>query len=207
MKYHYANATNEAVGPVAESELNDLFTAGAISRDTNILPEGAAAWHSYSKLLGVMVPPPLAAASLQHAVSEEMQRCRYCSEHVFATAKKCKHCGEILDVALRAAEEAKNSRSSQQPIVFMNAGGGSSAAASAVGGGYGPVVGTKSRIVAAILAFFLGSIGIHKFYLGQTAMGIVYLLLCWTFIPALISLLEGIVYLLSTERAFALKYG
>ena len=218
MKYHYANDANDAVGPVEESELHELFNKGEIKRDTNILAEGSDTWRPYSSLLGVPAPPsistltpPLAAMPPQQAAVEAMQRCPYCSEHVFATAKKCKHCGETLDVALRAAEEAKKASSSQQqPMVFMNAGGGgggSSAAASAVGGGYGPIVGTKSRIVAALLAFFLGGIGVHKFYLGQTAMGVVYLLFSWTFIPMFISWIEGLVYLLSSERAFALKYG
>ncbi|HEX2573335.1 MAG TPA: TM2 domain-containing protein, partial [Polyangia bacterium] len=42
----------------------------------------------------------------------------------------------------------------------------------------------KDKNTAAILAFTLGGIGVHRFYLGQTGMGIVYLLFCWTFIPA-----------------------
>ena len=94
-------------------------------------------------------------------------------------------------------------------MVFMNAGGGGGgSSASAVGGGFGgQIVGTKSRVVAAILAFVLGGIGVHKFYLGQIGWGIIYLLFSWTFIPFLVSLLEGVLYLLSTERAFALKYG
>jgi hypothetical protein len=33
--------------------------------------------------------------------------CPFCGEEVLATAKKCKHCGETLDVALRSAEEAR----------------------------------------------------------------------------------------------------
>ncbi len=33
----------------------------------------------------------------------EQTTCPYCSESVSASAKKCKHCGEILDVALREA--------------------------------------------------------------------------------------------------------
>lgn len=219
MKYHYVNDANDAVGPIEESELHELFNKGEIKGDTNILAEGAEAWRPYSRLTGVPVPPPnystltppLAATppQHQHAVAEAMQRCPYCSEMVFASAKKCKHCGEILDVALRAAEEAKKASASQQPMVFMNAGGGgggSSAAASAVGGGMG-FTKTKSRLVAALLAFFLGGIGIHKFYLGQTAMGVVYLLFSWTLIPMFVSWIEGVVYLLSSERAFGMKYG
>lgn len=217
MKYHYANNANEPVGPVEESELHELFNKGEIKRYTNILPEGSDAWRPYESLIGVPAPPPpnstvtppLAAYPPQQAV-EATQRCPYCSETVFASAKKCRHCGEILDVALRAAEEAKKSSLSQQPMVFMNAGGGgggSSAAASAAGGGFGPIVGTKSRVVAAILAFFFGGIGVHKFYLGQIGWGILYFLFCWTLIPMIISWIEGILYLLSTKRAFALKYG
>jgi TM2 domain-containing membrane protein YozV len=215
MKYHYANEANEAVGPVEEFELHELFNKGEIKRDTNILPDGTDAWLPYGRLNGVPAPPPNTstvtppppAMPPQQAVSEAMQRCPYCSEIVYASAKKCRHCGEILDVALRAAEEAKKA-SSQQPMVFMNAGGGGggSSAAAAVGGGMG-LTKTKSRLVAALLAFFLGGIGIHKFYLGQTAMGVVYLLFSWTFIPMFVSWIEGVIYLLSSERSFALKYG
>ena len=35
----------------------------------------------------------------------------------------------------------------------------------------------KSKIVAAVLAFFLGAIGIHKFYLGKTQAGIIHIVL------------------------------
>lgn len=35
----------------------------------------------------------------------------------------------------------------------------------------------KNRYVAAILAFFLGGLGVHKFYLGKWT-GIFYLVLC-----------------------------
>lgn len=68
-------------------------------------------------------------------------------------------------------------------------------------------VGTKSRLAAALLAFFLGGFGIHKFYLGRPIWGILYLLFCWTFIPAVIAFLECIVYLCMSDRAFAAKYG
>lgn len=68
-------------------------------------------------------------------------------------------------------------------------------------------VGEKSRIIAALLAFFLGGFGIHKFYLGQIGWGIVYLLFCWTFIPSIVAFIEFIIYLCTSDEDFARKYG
>lgn len=44
-----------------------------------------------------------------------------------------------------------------------------------------------------LLAFFLGGIGIHKFYAGKIAAGILYLLFFWTTIPAFIAFIEFII--------------
>ena len=35
----------------------------------------------------------------------------------------------------------------------------------------------RNKIVAAVLAFFLGTLGIHRFYLGRTMSGVVMLLI------------------------------
>jgi TM2 domain-containing membrane protein YozV len=71
----------------------------------------------------------------------------------------------------------------------------------------GAAVGQKSRIAAALLALFLGGLGVHKFYLGQIGWGFIYLLFCWTFIPSVIAFIEFIVYLCMSDEAFAAKYG
>ncbi|HAF45145.1 MAG: hypothetical protein A2100_00060 [Sideroxydans sp. GWF2_59_14] len=65
----------------------------------------------------------------------------------------------------------------------------------------------KSRIAAALFAFFLGGFGAHKFYLGQIGLGILYLVFCWTFIPAFIAFIEFILYLTMSDDAFDQKYG
>ena len=65
----------------------------------------------------------------------------------------------------------------------------------------------KNRVTAALFALLLGGIGIHKFYLGKAGQGILYLIFCWTFIPAILGLIEGIVYLTMSDDDFLRKYG
>jgi TM2 domain-containing membrane protein YozV/ribosomal protein L40E len=65
----------------------------------------------------------------------------------------------------------------------------------------------KSRVSTALLAFFLGGFGAHKFYLGQVGRGILYLLFFWTFIPAIIAFVEFILFLVMTDDEFNRKYG
>lgn len=65
----------------------------------------------------------------------------------------------------------------------------------------------KSRIAAALFAFFLGWFGVHKFYLGQVGMGFIYLIFCWTFIPGIIAFIEFILFLVMSDEAFNQKYG
>ena len=66
---------------------------------------------------------------------------------------------------------------------------------------------SKSKLAAALFALFLGGIGIHKFYLGRIGWGIVYLLFCWTVIPAVIGFIEGILLLIMSQSDFNQKYG
>jgi TM2 domain-containing membrane protein YozV len=65
----------------------------------------------------------------------------------------------------------------------------------------------RNKIVAALLAFFLGGFGVHKFYLGQTGLGIVYLIFCLTFIPAIVAFIESIMFIAMSDEKFDLKYG
>jgi hypothetical protein len=44
---------------------------------------------------------------------------------------------------------------------------------------YGGAISPKSRTVASILGFFLGGLGIDRFYLGNTGMGVAKLLVGW----------------------------
>lgn len=59
-----------------------------------------------------------------------------------------------------------------------------------------------NKTTAALLAFFLGGLGAHKFYEGKIGMGILYLLFVWTYIPALIALIEFVVILCKPGKEY-----
>lgn len=64
----------------------------------------------------------------------------------------------------------------------------------------------KNKTTAGLLALFLGGIGVHRFYLGQTGIGFVYLLFFWTGIPLIISFVEMIIFFTQDEQAFNDKF-
>jgi TM2 domain-containing membrane protein YozV len=75
--------------------------------------------------------------------------------------------------------------------------------------------GDKNRITAALLAFFLGMLGVHKFYLGKNTAGVIMLLggtIGWLllFIPPLIiatiAFIEFVIYLITSDEDFQRKY-
>ena len=50
-----------------------------------------------------------------------------------------------------------------------------------------------NKVAYILCALFLGGIGVHKFISGKWVLGIIYLLFFWTFIPALVAVVEAIV--------------
>lgn len=49
----------------------------------------------------------------------------------------------------------------------------------------------KDTTAGVLLALFLGGLGVHHFYMGAWFLGVVYLLFCWTFVPAAVALIEA----------------
>lgn len=80
-----------------------------------------------------------------------------------------------------------------------------SAAPSVVGGGS-----DRNKYVAALLAFFLGPLGIHRFYLGRTGSAVAMLVLSCTLVGLIVSapwaLVDMVRYLMMSDREFAERY-
>ena len=129
--------------------------------------------------------------------------CPQCGAPIDPGATECKFCGEKL-ATQQAAQQFNNQQQPQngyaqqsqpqtvyaQPVYVT---------------GINPAWPVKSKIAAGILAILLGGLGIHKFYLGKVGMGILYLLFCWTWIPTIAGIVEGIIYLCSNDENFQLK--
>jgi TM2 domain-containing membrane protein YozV/AAA+ superfamily predicted ATPase len=64
----------------------------------------------------------------------------------------------------------------------------------------------KSKGTAIVAALLGGSIGIHRFYLKQNGWGFVYLLFCWTLIPAIIGWIDVLAFLMMSQQRFDEKY-
>ena len=64
-----------------------------------------------------------------------------------------------------------------------------------------------SKPTATLLAFALGGVGAHRFYLGQWKTGLAMLLFWWTLVPTVVGFVDFVRYVLLTDREFADRYG
>ncbi len=64
----------------------------------------------------------------------------------------------------------------------------------------------KNKTTAILLAFFLGGIGVHKFYLDRPGAGAVYLIFFWTLIPSLLALIDFIILVSMSQESFDRQY-
>jgi TM2 domain-containing membrane protein YozV len=127
-------------------------------------------------------------------------KCPQCGAAVDQGATTCKYCGETLPQQQALPQQYAPSPPpqqvpyAQQPVYIQQQ-----------ANPINPSWPIKSKTAAGILAILLGGLGIHKFYLGRTGLGVLYLLFFWTYVPALIGLIEGIIYLTSNDHNFQVK--
>ena len=148
--------------------------------------------------------------------------CQYCGAQLPESAKFCSNCGAPAEAP---KTEVHNYNSYQESSGYSRPGAASayqhaSQQAAYQQPGYteynripvsnystaDPSWPVKSKIAAGILGILLGGLGVHKFYLGKIGMGILYLLFCWTGVPAIIGLIEGIIYLCDNDNDFENKH-
>ncbi len=87
--------------------------------------------------------------------------CDRCGATAAPGAEKCAYCGSYFPQQPAHAQEPQ-----QSVVVHVY---------NTVNTPYDPHGPRKSRWVALFLCFFLGGIGIHKFYLGKVGMGVLYM--------------------------------
>ena len=123
-----------------------------------------------------------------------MAFCRKCGNNIVEGVKYCPVCGTNCNEQNHTAHSPNNSpqptivyvQTPQQQVYIHKV--------------------EKSKGVALLLCFFLGGLGIHQFYLGNTVQGVFYLLFSWTCIPAIIAIFDFIIILCMSENYFHQKY-
>jgi TM2 domain-containing membrane protein YozV len=73
-----------------------------------------------------------------------------------------------------------------------------------------PPANDRNKYVAAILAFFLGTLGIHRFYLGRNGTGVLMIVISITVVGLLVTglwaLIDTVRYLVMSDAEFEHRY-
>lgn len=142
--------------------------------------------------------------------------CKNCSANIDDNVAYCPYCGVPNDAqgSQQSQNENYNQNEQQSGQYFYN--GQQNHQYQQQNMNYNPqqmnTEPTKDKLVAGLLAIFLGTLGIHKFYLGYTKSGVIMLLVSLlTFgvgatVMAVIALIEGILYLTKSDAEFYQTY-
>ena len=114
--------------------------------------------------------------------------CKSCGQSVDDNTAYCPNCGSSVQEGLPSTNAGSvGNNPYQQDAQF------GSTMAAGTAWGLGDDKKLVNKIAYGLLAILLGGFGVHKFYTGKTMWGIIYILLCWTGIPAILALVEGII--------------
>jgi len=124
-------------------------------------------------------------------------------------SRYCTKCGSVND------ETAQYCIACQSPLSPVSGGYQPMQSVNPIGSGAmtdWKALGGDKKVVAGILGLVLGGLGIHKFILGYTTEGIIMLCISvvscgmLAFIPSVIGIVEGIMYLTKTDEEFVRTY-
>lgn len=110
------------------------------------------------------------------------QYCSSCGDIVARAAERCPHCG-VPKQGTAPAPDDEYGTASTADVEYET-----------------------DRSTAAILALAVGGLGVHKFYIGKTGQGMLYLCFFWTLIPMLVAFVEGVIYLSESDEEFQRKH-
>jgi TM2 domain-containing membrane protein YozV/RNA polymerase subunit RPABC4/transcription elongation factor Spt4 len=137
--------------------------------------------------------------------------CSACGKVIHSSATHCTQCGasQVAQQAQVPMAKPANSKATDQrfcsacaAVMHISATQCPSCGAKQSGN---LAISSKSKTTAGVLALLIGGLGAHKFYLGRIGMGLIYLCLFWTGLPALVGFFEGIYYLVMDENKFNIR--
>ena len=190
----YCAANGVQQGPIPRSQLLSLIRAGRLTEADLVFRDGMADWVAAGEAAEIASAFGSVGGGQRSLGMDAF--CRECGSAVSKKAKLCPKCGAPTTIDDFPPPDAMG----PGPGIEIRLGGPGGGRSTNRGGD------PKSKVVAGILALMLGGLGVHHFYLGNATLGVVYLLFCWTLIPALVSFIEAIVFLTMSDESFDRKY-
>ena len=123
--------------------------------------------------------------------------CKECGQQISDAASVCPHCGAPVVTDIYCSH--CGTRIPENTRYCPNCGEGVAPC---------DVTGKKDKVVAGLLAIFLGGLGIHYFYLGKTTAGVLTIVISLfsCYIWTLVMFIQGILMLTMSDEDFNAKY-
>lgn len=202
----YVARNGKRLGPVSEADLIVHVKNGKLKPSDLVWKEGMSDWAPAGEV-GALAPhlrrfpPEFKSANLGELDVLDDERVKSVAEKPrnsrLATFNKfCTGCGELLHqeavMCPKCGVQQRSARVAARPR---------------------PVRQTPSKTTAIVLALFLGTLGVHRFYVGQGGIGLI-MLLCTLLsglmlLPVLVvvNLVEVVVWAFTSEDDWELQFG
>ena len=182
----YCAVGGEQQGPMARSQLIAMLRTGQLSSTDLVFRAGMSDWMPVSET-PEMATSLAAPERLNGAAGRGLDAfCRACGAGINSRAQLCPKCGSPTLQEMALAFNGPLVFGQPQPQLRQGD--------------------QKSKVVAAVLALCLGGFGAHHFYLNNPLLGVLYVLFCFTLIPAIVAFVEAIIFLSMPDEAFNAKY-